>query len=97
VLSSDKYNNSSLKGQERIIDICRREKTSQYFNAIGGKELYSKDEFNKNNIDLFFLRSRSIKYNQFDNTFVHGLSIIDVMMFNPGDRIKTLLQEYDLV
>lgn len=97
VLSSAKYKNSFLKGQERILDICRRENARQYINPIGGTELYSKDEFKRNNIDMFFLRPRNIKYKQFDNAFIHGLSIIDVMMFNPRDKIKILLQEYDLV
>lgn len=97
VLSSDTYDNSILNGQERIINICRKENATQYFNPIGGIDLYSKDEFKRNNIDIFFLRSHRIKYNQFDNAFVPGLSIIDVMMFNSKAVIKTLLKEYDLV
>lgn len=97
VLSSETYNNSFLKGQERIINICSIENTTQYFNTIAGLELYSKDEFRRNNIDMFFLRSQSIKYNQFDNTFIHGLSIIDVMMFNSKEEIKSMLKMYELV
>jgi hypothetical protein len=45
-----------------------------------GTELYSKDEFKRNNVDILFLQSRNINIIN-DSTFIHGLSI-DVMMFN---------------
>lgn len=96
ILSATAYNNNSLKAKDRIIDICRKENVNNYINPIGGKELYSKDEFSNGGITLRFIKSHKIAYIQFNNEFVPWLSIIDVMMFNkPGD-IKSMLNEYDL-
>jgi hypothetical protein len=81
----------------RIIEICRMEKAKIFINAIGGLELYSKDIFLKNGIDLKFIKTKKIKYKQFDNEFVPDLSIIDVMMFNSPDEIRRLLNEYEFV
>jgi hypothetical protein len=95
--SSSVYCNSNLKAQERILDICMKEKADVYINAIGGIELYSKEEFHANGIDLKFLSPSRIEYPQFQGQFVPWLSIIDVLMFNPKEVVKTYLNQYDLV
>lgn len=64
VSSSKKYNNNDLSGQERILDICRREQAKSYINPFGGLELYHENVFQKNGIDLFFLKSREFTYSQ---------------------------------
>ena len=87
----------ALKGQDRILDICMKEKASEYINAIGGMELYSKELFSKNTIRLHFIRSKAIEYGQFGAEFVPWLSIIDVMMFNDAGRVKKFLNEYELI
>ena len=43
-----------------IIDIVVKEKGKEYINAIGGKELYSQSNFDKNNIQLFFLNTLAV-------------------------------------
>jgi len=95
--SSVFYPNNRLKGQERIIDICSQESASTYINAIGGINLYSKEEFKRNNIELKFIKMDNIKYSQFSNEFISNLSIIDVMMFNSVEEIKKFLNRYTLV
>lgn len=82
VLSSSSYNNCQLKGQDRIIDICKKECANVYINALGGRELYTRDVFLNNNIELRFMENKSLGYEQFSNEFVSNLSIIDVLMFN---------------
>jgi len=82
VISSSSYNNSQLKGQDRIIDICKKECASVYINAFGGRELYTRDVFLNNNVELRFMENKSLGYEQFSNEFVSNLSIIDVLMFN---------------
>ncbi|MFA0557976.1 MULTISPECIES: WbqC family protein [unclassified Vibrio] len=82
VISSSSYNNSQLKGQDRIIDICKKECASVYINAVGGRELYTRDVFLNNNVELRFMENKSLGYEQFSNEFVSNLSIIDVLMFN---------------
>lgn len=91
------YNNSHLKAEDRIIDICRQESAQIYVNAAGGRELYSYDNFKSNGIELKFLKSRDISYKQLGNPFVPWLSIIDVLMFNTPETIHEFLDQYELV
>ena len=48
-----------LKGEEKIIQICKYLKANEYINLPGGKELYSQDNFKKNNIKLSFIKAFS--------------------------------------
>lgn len=97
VPSSSIYQNTDLKAQERIIDICVQEKTDTYINPIGGLELYDKATFEAIGKELFFIKSKAIRYTQFKNEFVPWLSIIDILMFNSPEHISTLLNDYELV
>lgn len=84
-------------GQERILEICKFYGAREYINAIGGVELYSKNDFEKEKIKLFFLKSYEIKYKQFSDQFTSALSIIDVLMFNPPEIISNFLTNYELI
>lgn len=86
--SSCIYKNTNLRGQERIIDICIQENANEYYNMIGGIELYQKEFFNRNQIQLKFINSKKIQYKQFQNEFIPFLSILDVIMFNEVSKIK---------
>jgi len=91
------YNNQFLKAQEKIIDICKKEKASTYINSIGGTDLYQPEAFSEIGCELKFLKSHLIEYNQFNKQFVPFLSIIDVMMFNDIVSIKKLLNKFELI
>lgn len=96
--SSEIYSeNVELEKADRLIDICKRNKSTEYINPIGGKEIYTKAEFAEKGINLKFLSTNQIDYKQFVNEFIPNLSIIDVMMFNPKDEIKRFLNEYKLL
>jgi hypothetical protein len=97
ILTSALYQNRNLKGQDRILDICIREKASTYINPIGGTKLYSKEMFSENMIELHFLNTKPIKYIQFGDEFVHLLSIIDLMMFNSKEKIQFFIGQYELL
>ncbi len=97
VKSSTTYENSSLSGQDRIIDICEKEQATQYINVIGGIELYSKPLFERRKIGLGFLEPNLTRYLQFNSQFVPSLSIIDVLMFNSVTDVKKMLSEYTLL
>lgn len=96
-ISSEIEKDTSLKGEDKVIDICQQLKATNYFNAIGGKELYSKEKFANNGLALNFIKSKPIIYNQFKNQFLPWLSIIDVMMFNSPEEISKMLNQYELV
>ena len=89
--------NHNLKGKERVMAICKRFKATKYINPIGGIDLYSREEFQINQIELLFLKSEMITYAQYENNFVPWLSIIDVMMFNPREKVQSFLLEYNLI
>lgn len=86
----------SLKGQAKVIEICKNLNSSIYINPIGGTELYSKSEFEKNNIELKFINSNVLDYYQFDSNFVESLSIIDLLFFVEEKYIGNHLQSYKL-
>ena len=97
VRSSSIYQNAHLKAQERILDICIREKASHYINPIGGMELYQKSIFEQQNIKLSFIKTKPVQYTQFKNEFVPWLSVLDVLMFNDKITIQGFLNEFELV
>ncbi len=97
VPSSDIYQNTHLKAQERIMDICQQEKAQHYINPIGGVELYDKKVFEEAGMRLNFIKSKPVVYPQFKNEFVPWLSIVDIMMFNDVSTIKGFLNDYELV
>ena len=66
-------------------------------NPIGGVALYNSTHFLSRNINVRFLKAQNIKYKQFNNEFIPGLSIIDIMMFNSSDTIKDMLKMYTLL
>src|SRR5207249_289048 len=86
VESSAQYGNAHLKGEDRVLAICRAEGATEYVNAEGGRELYAHDRFEESGLYLRFIQSAPIEYRQFGSAFVPSLSIVDVLMFNPLDR-----------
>lgn len=97
VETSTIYNNSHLKSQERILDICKIESATNYINSIGGINLYQKKLFEEHNLKLNFIKTSWLEYKQFNNDFLPWLSIIDVLMFNSKDKIHEIfLKKYEL-
>jgi hypothetical protein len=82
---------------KRIIEICRQEGATTYVNAIGGKAIYTKEEFKDQGVDLQFLETEQISYKQFSNSFLPHLSIIDVIMHNGAEKTQQLLTMYRLI
>lgn len=97
-ISSDIAIDHELKSQDKVLALCEAVGARTYVNAIGGMELYSKETFIEKGVDLKFIRSKPFEYPQFGNEFVPWLSIIDVMMFNSLDAIKTCIStNYELI
>ncbi len=94
--SSSVYNNAHLKGQERVLAICRTEAATEYVNPSGGRALYSNAHFEAEGITLHFLEPRLVEYRQFSQPFVPWLSIVDVLMFNPRETVLSYLDRYEL-
>ena len=97
ILSSSIEKDNSLKAKDKVKHICHLLGADTYYNAIGGQELYDKNDFKADGIDLQFVKTDLIPYTQFKNDFVSGLSMIDVLMFNSPEEVNNMLKQFTLV
>lgn len=98
MVSSHIQANHELKGEMRVLSICKSLQATDYINAIGGTELYSKETFSDQNLNLHFLKTNAITYRQSAaDAFIPNLSIIDVLMYNGKEGTKALLNQFELV
>jgi len=94
IISSSIPVDYALKAEKKVIAICKARNANAYVNPIGGIQLYKKDEFKNQGINLHFLKTNDFEYKQFNDEFVPWLSIIDVMMFNAKEKIKEYLNSF---
>ena len=88
----------NLTGQNKVLALCAAIGATTYVNAMGGLELYCRETFRERGIDLKFIQSKPFNYSQYENEFVPWLSIIDVRMFNPIDKIQSHIStNYELI
>ncbi|HIF9179492.1 TPA: WbqC family protein [Photobacterium damselae] len=99
IFSSTLNYDISLDGEGKIIDICNVLNANEYINAIGGKDLYHKDAFIKQRINLGFISTREIKYKQFNNNsdFESNLSIIDILMNESKSEVIEKLESFEIL
>ena len=96
--SSDIAIDHTLKKQDKVIALCRAVGARTYVNAIGGTELYDKEEFRRQGIELEFLRSKPFEYPQLEPAFVPSLSIVDALMFNSLEIVRARVADhYELI
>lgn len=97
LFSSDLSNNKGLKGKDKILDICILLGASEYYNAIGGQELYDRQEFADNGIKLGFIEPTLEPYPQLTQEFLPGLSIIDLLMMNSKEDTLKMVSSCNIV
>lgn len=98
ILNSERNDETSLRGEERVIHLCKSMGADKYINAFGGQELYSKDRFARDGIELRFIKPQLPPYKQLrTQEFVPALSILDVIMNVPEDEIRDMLNCYTLI
>jgi hypothetical protein len=89
VATSAVYSKDGRAGQDRIIDICRREGVTSYANLPGGRDLYDPAAFAAAGIELLFLDPNFQALN-----LRHGgregpiLSILDLVMLNSAATVR---------
>ncbi|WP_332648199.1 WbqC family protein [Lysinibacillus sp. 54212] len=79
------------------VEVCKALNATTYINAIGGIEFYNQQKYLENNIEIQFIKPVLKPYKQFNQIFIPGLSIIDVMMFNHTQEIKEMLEIHELI
>ncbi|WP_318443298.1 WbqC family protein [Photobacterium leiognathi] len=101
-----KYTYSSLveydntqDAKNKLYQFCDIFNSNEYINTIGGKELYHKDDFIEQGINLGFISCCDIKYKQFNNNsdFESNLSMIDILMNENKKNIKEVLSRFKIV
>ena len=97
VVSSTIPVDHELKAEKKVMAICKARKSDTYINPLGGVQLYNKEDFKGEGVELFFLKTHDFRYGQFNNDFLPQLSIIDVMMFNPLKVIHEQLFKMELI
>jgi hypothetical protein len=87
--TSGVYPKEGLTGQDRILDICRREQADSYFNLPGGRDLYDPATFSAVGVELLFIDPN------FEAMRLHHggkegpyLSILDLVMFNSAATVR---------
>lgn len=97
-VSSEITIDHELKGQSKVLALCVAVGANTYVNAIGGMELYDREKFGTHGIELKFINSKQFEYPQFGAPFVPWLSIVDVLMFNPINAVRTCIaSNYELI
>ena len=89
-IESSKFGNSKLKGENRVIDICKALNASSYINLIGGKNLYSRELFSDHGIELSFLETIDSNICNFD------MSILHLLFNNHIQDISTFLKLFKI-
>lgn len=97
IVSSELKIDREQKGKDRVIATCKKLNASCYINAIGGMGLYDRECFKSENVELFFLKTLAHEYQQYNFSFVNGLSIIDLLMFCSISELKEKLEMYELI
>jgi len=89
----------SKEPAQKLIDISDALSCEHYINPIGGIELYDKSFFSNQGKKLSFIKMMDVKYHQgnINEAFVSNLSMIDILMWNDVEQIKTLLSKYTLI
>lgn len=66
----------------------------EYWNPPGGKSFYDRNKYETKGIKICFHEVELTPYNQNNEIFEPGLSILDVMMFNSAQEINEMLDNY---
>jgi hypothetical protein len=87
-----------LKGQQRILDICRREQATTYVILPGGRGLYEAIHFDENGISLRFLNP-AFSTLKVSHSTAEGpdLSILDLLMLNEPDVVLEAAMSHSLI
>ena len=89
--SSTIYENQELRSADRVLDICKKEQASQYWNLPSGRDLYTSEFFKKDGVELQFVGVAITPYQQLVSEFQPGLSVLDVLMFNDKTAVRKMI------
>lgn len=83
---------ATLRGQDRVLALCEALQAQVYVNASGGRALYDAQAFAARGLALRFVEAQTQPYAQLGGgAFVPQLSMVDVLMHNPPERVREML------
>ena len=96
--SSELLISKDLGRADRLIAITKNLHSLHYINAVNGQELYKKEYFKNQEVELGFLSPNLSPYTQGANTeFVAFLSIIDLLMWKDKAEILSIISSYKII
>jgi len=95
IVSSDVDKGSTLRGEAKVIGLCRRIGARHYINAIGGKDLYDKCRFEEAGLRLSFLQT-TVQQVELESGPQH-MSIIEGLMSLGVAGCSEMLRCYKLM
>ena len=81
-----------LRPGEWAPEIASRVGATTYLNPLGGRVLFSVEEFEKRGVALEFLKAKDFIYPTGPFPFMPNLSILDVLMWNSPEVVRRVLQ-----
>ena len=97
LVSSEVGETQHLKGQQRVLEICRSLGANEYVNPIGGYELYDRNDFAQEGVELKFHKIGDVTYNQMQRDFLPNLSVLDILMFSGVGGVKKELGSFEIL
>jgi len=79
------------------LNICKTIGANEYWNPPGGKTFFDSDKYKVSDISLKFVKINLSPYFQGRRSFVEGLSIIDVLMFNSKEEVVRMLDSFTFI
>lgn len=89
--TSSNFQSSSMKREKGLQGITKELGSNTYINAVGGMNLYNKENFKESGVDLFFIKSKDL---DLEDPYA---SILHQLMIYPTDHIKNQITRYELI
>lgn len=86
--SSRGYGNAHLRGEDRVLDLCRREGASEYVNLPGGVALYAPARFAAIGVRLRFVAPWRQAWARGGLPLDPSLSVLDALAFHPAPAVR---------
>lgn len=90
---SSSFDIADLKGQDRIIELCKLIRAENYLNLPSGKSLYDVKMFEKHGITLEFIEINNQKYKTWLSKSGSPMSMLDTIARFPKSQICDMISQ----
>lgn len=79
---------SIMNPDDWALVICKSEGYSEYVNPVGGRDLFDRQKYHAENVEIKFLETQSLAYTPKGYQYEKDLSILDALMWLPPADIR---------